>query len=85
MDSGAGLDRFVGSSFVGNSARFGGALRIVGTASLSNCTFVENASNDGKGPAISNVGYISSQNNSYFRDNIPQCDPGTFLDFNTVS
>lgn len=85
MDSGAGLDRFVNSSFVGNSARVGGALRLAGTTSLINCTFVDNASSDREGSAISNIGYVSSLDNCFFRGNIYQCDAGTFLDFDKVS
>lgn len=85
VDSGAGLDRFVESTFTGNSARVGGAVRLAGTASFANCTFVENASSNGEGSAISNIGYISSIYNSSFRNNVFECDAGTFLDFNTVS
>ena len=84
VDSAAGQDIFNNTLFKGNEARAGGALRLGGSASIDNCLFEENISELGEGPAVSNVGYLSSVTNSIFLDNAFNCDPQTFLDFNEV-
>ena len=85
VESASGHDSFVGSVFQGNMAgTSGGALRLAGTASVDNCSFVENVSSDGDGSAVSNIGVISKMENASFRDNIFACPTGMFLDFNAV-
>ncbi|CAM9586626.1 unnamed protein product, partial [Laminaria digitata] len=69
VDTGAGPDYIFNTSFVRNTARVGGALRLAGMASLDNCDFVENTSDEGEGPAASNIGYISNFSKSSFVDN----------------
>ena len=81
VDSASGQDVFDFSLFKGNKARVGGALRLGGKASVTNCSFVDNVSNLGEGPAVSNIGYISNVATSYFRDNAFNCESQTFLDF----
>lgn len=82
VESAAGLDAYVGSVFEGNRAGTGGALRLAGTASVDNCSFVENVSDDSGGPAVSNIGFISRMANVSFGGNVFDCEPDTFLDFN---
>ncbi|CAM9707195.1 unnamed protein product, partial [Sphacelaria rigidula] len=69
VETGAGRDIFTDTLFVGNVAQVGGALSLAGEACISNCTFIENTSAQGDGPAISNVGSIERIENSYFADN----------------
>lgn len=83
VDSGAGIDTFRDTEFTGNSATYGGALRLGGTASLHNCSFTDNTSNDGVGPAVYNIGFMSGISDNNFEDNVFNCEEGTFLDFNT--
>lgn len=71
--------------FEQNRARAGGALRLAGAAIIENCSFVENASDNEEGPAVSNIGVISEVSNCTFVDNMFQCEPETFLGFNPVS
>lgn len=88
IDTGAGLDVLVSTYFEGNTAGIGGALRLAGTASLDNCTFLENTSDEDEGPAVSNVGFVSSITACTFVDNTVNCEPGKFVDYhetNTVS
>ncbi|CAB1118550.1 unnamed protein product [Ectocarpus sp. CCAP 1310/34] len=82
VESAAGQDAFVGNVFVGNKAGTGGALRMAGTASVENCSFVDNVSDDGEGAALSNIGFISKMAHIYFSENVFDCPSGTFLDFN---
>ena len=82
IESAAGQDAYVRSTFEGNKAGAGGALRLAGTASVDSCSFVENLSNDGEGAAVSNIGFISGMANVFFSGNAFDCQPGTFLDFN---
>lgn len=67
---------------MGNKAGTGGALRIAGNVeSLINCSFVDNVSNEGGGPAISSIGYIQEISNITFEHNVFDCVPETFLDY----
>eukprot|EP00903_Cladosiphon_okamuranus_P013951 g12975.t1 len=85
VESASGHDAFVGSVFQGNMAgTSGGALRLAGTASVDNCSFEENVSNDGGGAALSNIGVISKMENASFRGNVFACPPGMFLGFNAT-
>eukprot|EP00752_Nemacystus_decipiens_P002289 g2167.t1 len=85
IESAAGQDAYRGSLFERNKAGTGGALRLAGTASVDDCSFVENASDDGEGAAVSNIGFISSMSNATFSGNVFDCEPGTFLDFDPGS
>lgn len=85
VESAAGQDAFVGSVFRGNAAGTGGALRLAGTASLDDCSFVENVSDDGGGAAVSNIGSLLKMEANSFSGNVFACQPGMYLDFNTVS
>lgn len=82
IDSAAGQDAYFSSIFERNRAGTGGALRLAGTSSVENCSFVENISDDGEGAAVSNIGSISSMANVFFGGNAFDCEPGMFLDFN---
>ena len=82
IESAAGQDAYLGNFFEGNRAGTGGALRLAGTASVDNCSFVENVSDDGGGAAVSNIGFVSRMANVSFSGNVFDCAPGTFLDFN---
>ena len=84
VDSSSGLDLFLHTTFVANEARVGGGLRLAGTASVRQCYFEENISELGGGPAVSSVGFLSNVNFSEFVDNVFDCDPGTFLDFEEI-
>eukprot|EP00903_Cladosiphon_okamuranus_P006392 g6257.t1 len=81
IESAAGRDLIVNSVFQGNQAGGGGALRLAGTATLDNCTFVDNISEDGEGAAVSNIGSISKLTNSSFSGNAFSCQPGMFLNY----
>ena len=85
IDTAAGHDDFTNSVFDGNTARTGGALRLAGTAVISNCSFVENVSADGEGAAMSNVGSISTMKELYFSGNAFDCPEGMYLDYIAVS
>ena len=82
IDSASGQDVFLHTSFEGNKARVGGALRLAGIASIDNCSFEENVSEFGGGPAVFNSGYMSNVTNSYFYHNIFKCGAQEFLHFN---
>ena len=81
VDSSAGRDSFRKSWFEKNSAAVGGALRLAGEASLYKCLFVDNVSGFDKGPAVSNIGFISNVTDNIFRGNVFSCDPGMYLIF----
>lgn len=81
IESAAGRDAFNGSVFEGNSAGTGGALRLAGSAYFFNCSFVENTADDGEGAAVSNIGYISEMENTFFSGNKFDCRSSTYLDF----
>lgn len=84
IETAAGHDSLISSVFEGNSAGTGGALRLAGTASVYNCSFVENVSADGGGAAVSNIGFISTMEGIAFSGNAFDCQEGTFLDFKKV-
>ncbi|CAM9133326.1 unnamed protein product [Ectocarpus sp. 8 AP-2014] len=79
INSAAGEDAIENSVFEGNSAGTGGALRLAGEAYISNCSFLENTSDEGEGAAVSNIGFISSITNVSFDANGFDCPAGTFL------
>ena len=85
IETAAGHDALVSSVFEGNSAGTGGALRLAGTASVHNCLFVENASSEDGGAAVSNIGFISTMAGIAFRGNAFDCQEEMFLDFDEVS
>lgn len=85
VQSAAGEDVFVDTMFENNTAQVGGALRLAGNAELTNCSFIENASNLNEGPTISNIGFIPALSGSSFVRNTFNCQPRTFLDFKVVS
>ena len=84
VDSVSGQDVFFGTLFKDNTARVGGALRLAGTSSISNCSFNDNISEFGEGPAVHNLGFMSILTSNYFEGNIFDCESGMFLDFNEV-
>lgn len=84
IDSASGQDAFHNTTFEGNEARVGGALRLAGIASIDSCFFEENVSELGGGPAVFNNAYISSVANSYFYHNVFKCGAQEFLYFNEV-
>ena len=84
VNSALGQDAFFNSSFIGNRAKVGGALQLAGSASIDYCSFKDNVSGVGGGPAVSNIGSISGVSNSSFVRNILSCDQGTFLTFSQV-
>ena len=84
VNSALGQDVFFNSSFIGNRAKVGGALQLAGSASLDRCSFKDNVSGVGGGPAVSNIGSIPSVRNSSFVRNVLSCDQGTFLTFSQV-
>ena len=75
----------INTTFVGNTAAEDGALNLARTALLVNCSFEENLSDEGGGPVISNIGYISGISNCSLLRNAYSCEPNTFLDYNSVS
>ena len=81
VDSASGLDVFANTFFEGNVAKLGGALRLAGKVSIDNCSFTDNVSELGGGPAVSNVGFISDVTASNFHHNVFNCEPHAFLDF----
>lgn len=82
IESAAGIDSLEGTSFVGNKAGTGGALRLAGNVQfLINCSFVDNVSDEGGGPAISSIGYMQEIINITFENNVFDCVPETFLDY----
>ena len=85
VDSASSHDFFGETLFDGNHARVGGALRLAGTAAVVNCSFIDNASNLGAGPAVSNRGYISTVTNVSFYGNVINCGSQTFLEFKVSS
>ena len=85
IESVAGQDYISNTTFVGNTASVGGAMRLAGKAGVDNCSFVDNRSDEGDGPAIANVGVISVIKGSSFTGNVFFCEPGKYLDFTEVS
>lgn len=83
VESAAGLDVISSSTFVRNTARIGGALRLAGTSYLENCSFIENSSTE-EGLAVSNLGHLEGISGNSFLDNLYSCDKGFYLYFGTV-
>ncbi|CAN0196399.1 unnamed protein product [Ectocarpus sp. 12 AP-2014] len=81
MESAAGKDLVVNSTFLGNTASQGGAARFAGSLSVSNCLFMNNHADEQGGPAMSNVGFMEGIEACTFADNDVLCPSGTFLDF----
>lgn len=82
IESVTGQDYISNSVFVGNTAGVGGALRLAGMAGLDYCTFVNNTSDEGEGPAINNIGVSSVVKHSTFIGNVFNCEEGAYLGFN---
>ncbi|CAM9429038.1 unnamed protein product [Ectocarpus fasciculatus] len=82
IDSAAGHDYFVDTTFEDNTAGTGGALRLAGAASIKSCSFVENFSDDEGGAAVSNIGTVASTENVSFSGNGFDCPTGMFLGYN---
>ena len=84
IQSAAGQDYIVDTSFIGNTARAGGAIFLAGTTNFFNCSFFGNVAEEGDGPAISNIGYVESMESSTFVGNAYNCAAGTFRAFDSV-
>lgn len=84
IQSAAGQDLVQESTFVGNMARAGGALYLAGTSSIVNCSFINNVADEGSGPVISNIGYVSSLTNITFAGNDYNCEQGTYRAYDKV-
>ena len=84
INSVAGKDEFDSCVFEDNSAGTGGALRLAGEATVHNCSFVENTSNDGEGAAVSNIGYLSKIDHVSFSGNSFDCPSSMYLHYNAV-
>ncbi|CAN0337700.1 unnamed protein product, partial [Ectocarpus sp. 12 AP-2014] len=78
IESLAGYDVALNTAFERNTAGVGGALRLGGAAALTNCTFVDNISDEDEGPAISNLGVLQVDE-SRFAGNSFWCEAGTYL------
>ncbi|CAM9313026.1 unnamed protein product, partial [Laminaria digitata] len=69
FESSAGQDHISNTSFKGNTAAIGGALRLGGRTFLDDCSFVDNRSGEGAGPAVDNIGHVGRIANSSFIGN----------------
>ena len=85
IHSAAGQDLVINTTFSGNTALEGGALSLAGTTGLVNCSFVENISDEGRGPAVASIGYMSGISNCSFHSNAFSCQRGEFLGYHLVS
>lgn len=85
VESAAGKDLVLNSTFMSNTATQGGAMRLAGSVSLSGCWFKNNRADIAGGPAISNVGLAESIESCSFVNNDVRCSSGSFLDFVQVS
>ena len=91
LEAGGAIDIRVGrvrvdsTTFSGNFASVGGAVRIIGTAELFNSTFSDNTSGENGGSAISIVGTITEMNGSYFSANRFICPATEYVDFTEAS
>ena len=81
LSSASGTDKIYNSVFKGNYAGTGGAVRVAGDTSITNCSFVENSSKEGQGSAVSNVGIMRVMNNVSFSRNTFDCSSKTFLEY----
>lgn len=84
IQSAAGQDSILHTSFKRNSARVGGALFLGGTSNFMDCSFIDNVSDEGGGPVASNIGYVESMRSSSFTGNDYSCSLGTFRAYETV-
>ena len=84
LETVAGQDHISNSTFVGNTAGVGGALRLGGKTFMENCSFVDNSSDEGEGPAVDNVGLVGSMTGISFIGNVFNCQPGEYLELNAV-
>ena len=80
----AGVSSFTNTNFRGNKAQIGGALMLFGTAEVMNCSFLENLSDRESGPAVYNIGSLSTMDNLSFFNNTYNCDKGTYSSYNGV-
>lgn len=81
VSSTSGVDTFDDSVFEENVAGTGGALRLTGSASVNNCSFVNNTSDEGQGAAVSSIGVFAARvSNTIFSGNKFNCPRGTFVD-----
>lgn len=78
IESLVGYDQAFRTVFERNTAGVGGALRLGGAASLTNCTFVDNISDEDEFAAISNLGVLQVYE-SRFSGNSFWCEDGTYL------
>lgn len=78
IESLAGYDVVLNTVFERNTAGVGGALRLGGTASLTNCTFFDNISDEDEGSAISNLGVLQIDESRFYGNSF-WCEPGTYL------
>ena len=85
IHSAAGQDLVINTTFSGNTASEGGALNLAGTTRLVNCSFVENISDEGRGPVVANNGYMNGISNCSFHSNAFSCQRGEFLGYHLVS
>ena len=85
IHSAAGQDLVINTTFGGNTASEGGTLSLAGTTGLVNCSFVENISDEGRGPVVTNIGYMSGISNCSFHSNTFSCQRGEFLGYHLVS
>lgn len=84
IETAAGKDEIMNSTFRGNSAGFGGAFRTAGAATVVvGCSFYNNVANENGGPAVVNIGSTTLKS-CVFAGNIVSCEPETFLDFSQV-
>ena len=84
IESVAGQDHISNTIFKGNTAPVGGALRLGGKTFLDSCSFVDNRSGEGAGPAIDNIGFVGRIADCSFAGNSFECQSSTYLDFNEV-
>ena len=81
INSVVGKDYISDCVFEGNHAVNGGALRLAGEeTSIFGCLFLENASDEEEGPAVSNIGNIILFGDNNFSGNIYDCPSDTFLE-----
>ena len=79
IQSATGAASFSKTTFKGNEAGVGGALRIAGAVALVGCLFEENVSQLEGGQAISMIGSTLEMENCSFLHNAFDCEPGTFF------
>ena len=76
----------INTTFSGNmAASEGGAFNLAGTFRLVNCSFMDNISDEGIGPVIANIGYVSGISNCSILGNAFSCERGEFLGYELMS